>query len=153
MAGIGKDVVFGDDYFVSFKGGYKIVFRDGGFGSETIVNSIGNKEAQKYIERFFDPKQALGPPRGDMMSMRIGFGKYMGSDRKTCLGMEIYGDLDLTNETLRIARMNAIGNMIQPTINAPGTHAKMNPTTATTRAIRPMTLRSLCGRAGMARCG
>lgn len=109
MAGIGKDVVFGDDYFVSFKGGYKIVFHDGGFGSETIVNSIGNKEAQKYIERFFDPKQALGPSRGDMMSMRIGFGKYLGADRKTCLGMEVYGDLDLTNETLRIARMNAIG--------------------------------------------
>lgn len=109
MAGIGKDIVFGDDYFVSFKGGYKIVFRDGGFGSETIVNSIGNKEAQKYIERFFDPKQALGPQRGDMMSMRIGMGKYLGADRKTCLGMEVYGDLDLTNETLRIARMNAIG--------------------------------------------
>lgn len=109
MAGIGKDIVFGNDYFASFKGGYKIIFQDAGFGAKTIVNSIGNEEARKYMERFFDPESALGPPRGDMMSMRCGFGKYMGPDRKTCLGMEIYGDLDLTSETRRIAKMNALG--------------------------------------------
>jgi len=109
MAGIGKDVAFGDDYFASFKGGYKVVFIDTGFGAKTLVNSVGNDEARKYIQRFFDPKSALGPTRGDMMSMRLGMGKYMGKDRKTCIGVEMYGDLDLTSETLRIARMNAVG--------------------------------------------
>jgi hypothetical protein len=109
MAGIGKDLIFNEDYYLSFKGGYKLVFQDAGFGAKTILNSIGNKEARNYMERFFDPKSALGPPRGDMMSMRMGMGKYMGPDRKTCLGFELYGDLDLTAETRRIARMNTIG--------------------------------------------
>ena len=109
MAGIGKDIVFGNDFYASFKGGYKIVFQDSGFGAKTLVNSIGNEEARTYMERFFDPKSALGPPRGDMMSMRIGMGKYMGPDRKTCMGIEVYGDLDLTSETQRIARMNTMG--------------------------------------------
>lgn len=107
--GLGKDVLFGESSFVSFKGGYKLVFQDSGFGAETLTNSVGNKEARDYMSRFFDPKSALGPPRGDLMTMRIGMGKYLGKDRRTCLGLETYGELDLTNETQRIARMNTLG--------------------------------------------
>lgn len=107
--GLGKELFFGDDYYVSFFGGYKIVFQDSGFGAETIVNSVGNKDTRKYLSRFFDPKVALGSPRGDLATMRGGFGKFVGGDRKTCVGIEFYGELDLTSETLRIARMNSLG--------------------------------------------
>ncbi len=109
--GLGKDLFFGyegDTYF-SFRGGYKLLLHDGGFGSETLVNSVGNKEAREYMQRFFDPKNAIGAPRGDLMTMRLGLGKYIGRDKKTTMGIEAYGELDLTNETLRIARMNSAG--------------------------------------------
>jgi hypothetical protein len=109
--GLGKDILFGyeEDTYFSFRGGYKILLHDAGFGSETLVNSVGNKEAQKYMERFFDPKNAIGSPRGDLLTMRFGLGKYVGKDKKTNMGLEVYGELDLTNETLRIARMNSAG--------------------------------------------
>ncbi len=109
--GLGKDLLFGyeDDTYFSFRGGYKLQLHDGGFGSETLVNSVGNKEAREYMERFFDPQNAIGAPRGDLMTMRLGLGKYIGRDKKTTMGIEAYGELDLTNETLRIARMNSMG--------------------------------------------
>ena len=109
--GLGKDIFFGfeENNYFSFKGGYKIMFQDNGFGAETLVNSVGNKKAKEYIERFFDPQNAIGSPRGDLMTMRLGLGKYIGKDRRTNMGIELYGELDLTNETLRIARMNTLG--------------------------------------------
>lgn len=109
--GLGKDILFGidEDIFFSFKGGYKIMLQDSGFGAETLVNSIGNREARDYMSRFFDPQNAIGAPRGDLMTMRLGLGKYLGKDKKSTMGVELYGELDLTNETLRIARMNALG--------------------------------------------
>lgn len=109
MLGLNKDFLFGESSFFSIKSGYKIVFQDAGFGYETLVNSIGNDDGRKFLSRFFNPSTALGSPRGDMMGMRIGMGKYLGKDRKTCMGLEAYGELDLTNETLRIARMNTLG--------------------------------------------
>jgi hypothetical protein len=40
-----------------------------------------------------------------------------------------------------IARMKAMGRRIQPTMSAPGMHAKMNPTIDTMKATRARTLR------------
>lgn len=107
--GLSKDFFFGDDFFFSASGGYKIIFKDAGFGAPTIINSIGNEENRKYMSRFFAPDFALGPDRGDLATMRAAFGKYMGADRKTSVGVEFYGELDLTAATLRIARMNTVG--------------------------------------------
>jgi hypothetical protein len=45
-----------------------------------------------------------------------------------------------------IERMKAVGSKIQPTINAPGMQAKMNPTTAMAHATHATT----CGFAGLA---
>jgi hypothetical protein len=107
--GLGKDFVSESGYYASFFGGYKVVFQDSGFGSETILASIGNDENRKYMNRFFAPQLAVGAPRGDLATIRTGFGKYVGRDSKSCIGVEIYGELDLTDETLRIARMNTLG--------------------------------------------
>jgi hypothetical protein len=108
-AGLGRDFVTDEGYYFSFFGGYKIVFQDSGFGAETILGSIGNDENRKYMNRFFDPAFALGPSRGDLATLRSGIGKYIGRDKKSCVGLEFYGELDLTSETLRIARMNSLG--------------------------------------------
>jgi hypothetical protein len=108
-AGLGKDFVTESGYYFSFFGGYKIVFQDSGFGAETILGSIGNDENRKYMNRFFAPQMAVGAPRGDLATIRGGLGKYIGRDKKSCVGVEFYGELDLTDETLRIARMNSLG--------------------------------------------
>ena len=108
--GVGKDFTHDwDDYFFSLYGGFKHVFFDQGFGSETLVNSIGNPEARKLIATFFDPEMALGQQSGNLLTARTGAGKFLTDSRTSLIGVELYGELDLTNETTREARMNVIG--------------------------------------------
>jgi hypothetical protein len=111
-AGLGRQLYFGDDFCLDIKGGYKVVFFDRGFGSELLVNSIGDDELRKYVSRTFGAVNPVGPPRGDLLNMRVGVGKYFGPDRRTYIGLETYGELDLTNETLRISRMNTLGAQV-----------------------------------------
>jgi hypothetical protein len=111
-AGLGRQLYFGNDFCLDIKGGYKIVIFDRGFGSELLVNSIGDDELRKYVSRTFGAINPVGPPRGDLLTMRVGFGKYFGPDRRTYIGIESYGELDLTNETLRISRMNTLGAQV-----------------------------------------
>jgi hypothetical protein len=107
--GAGRDFFFENDFYVGIRGGYKLVILDTGFGAETMVNSVGNKNLKKEMKTFFDPKTALGRKAGDLVAVRFSAGKYFGTERKACMGVEGYGELDLTDETVRIARMNVLG--------------------------------------------
>ena len=97
------------DFFWKGSLGFKRVFRDTGFGSETMVNSIGNDLARSYIVTYFDPYQALGSQSGNLLSMNLSVNKFIDFHHKSNLGLEIYGELDLTNETVRQSRMTNVG--------------------------------------------
>lgn len=107
--GIGGDFVFGNDFFFGINGGVKFMLLDGGFGSETVSNSFSDDEEREALERFYDPKFDLGAPIGKLASMRVSVGKYFGGYRRVVVGLENYGELDLTDETIRVARMTNIG--------------------------------------------
>jgi len=106
---LGKKFDLGrSDYFVTGYGGYKFV-KDFGFGNETILNAIGNKEIRAEVEQYFNPEKPLGQQKARMFSMRGGVGKTFGADDQLSVGIEGYGELDLTDKIKRTARMTNIG--------------------------------------------
>lgn len=108
--GMGKDIQpVASEYYYSIHGGFKRVFKDDGFGAETIVNSIGDKEQRAYLSTFFDPKNPLNSHAGNLLSVRGGMGKFIGDKKNGAVGAEFYAELDLTNETVRQARMHNFG--------------------------------------------
>lgn len=109
--GIGKDwsPMMDTSLYFSLQGGYKYVFRDNGFGAETITNSLGNKEGRDLLATFFAPKEPLGQKKGSLFMVRGGIGKIFGERRRLRWGVEAYGELDLTNETTRESRMTVVG--------------------------------------------
>lgn len=108
--GMGKDIQpLSSEYYYSIYGGFKRVFKDDGFGSETIVNSIGDKEQRSYLSTYFDPKNPLNSHAGNLLTVRGGMGKVIGDKQNGAVGAEFYGELDLTNETVRQARMHNFG--------------------------------------------
>ncbi len=109
IAGFGKEFfTYDDNYFFSFLGGYKFV-RDNGFGAATIVNSIGHKEAREQAATYFNPQQPLGKKTGNLFTIRGGLGKELGEARMMRIGVEGYGELDLTPKTTRQSRMTNFG--------------------------------------------
>lgn len=109
IAGFGKEFfTYEDDYFFSFLGGYKFV-RDNGFGAATIVNSIGHKEAREQAATYFNPQQPLGKKTGNLFTVRGGLGKELGEAKAMRIGVEGYGELDLTPKTTRQSRMTNFG--------------------------------------------
>jgi hypothetical protein len=107
--GVGKEFYDIDSsFYASFQGGYKFV-RDFGFGSSTLVNSIRNDEARSLAASFFDPKQPLGKPSGNLFVLRVGFGKALGYEHRMFMGVDLFGELDLTPQIARESRMNTIG--------------------------------------------
>ena len=110
--GMGKDFEIGDNLgmFLTFLGGYKLV-RDKGFGSSTITSSIGHKTAQKLLEGFFNPVKPLGPQTGSLFALRLGVGKLLGETQNISVGIEGYGELDLTDRIKRNgqSRMTNVG--------------------------------------------
>lgn len=106
--GIGKEFFTEDDFFFSFLGGYKLV-KDNGFGATTIVNSIGNDEARGYASTFFNPEQPLGTNTGNLFTIRGGLGRELGAAKIIRVGVEGYGELDLTAKTKRQSRMTNYG--------------------------------------------
>jgi hypothetical protein len=109
ILGIGKEFyTYDDDYYFSFLGGYKFV-KDNGFGATTIVNSIGNDEAREYASTFFNPEEPLGTDKGHLFTLRGGFGREIGEAKIIRIGMEGYGELDLTAKTKRQSRMTNFG--------------------------------------------
>lgn len=109
IVGLGKELyTYDDDYYFSFLGGYKFV-KDNGFGATTIVNSIGNDEAREYASTFFNPEEPLGTNTGHLFTLRAGFGKELGEAKIIRIGVEGYGELDLTPKTQRQSRMTNYG--------------------------------------------
>ncbi len=109
VIGLGKEFfTYDDDYYFTFLGGYKFV-KDNGFGATTIVNSIGNDEAREYASTFFNPEQPLGTDRGHLFTLRGGLGREVGEMKMIRMGIEGYGELDLTAKTKRQSRMTNFG--------------------------------------------
>lgn len=107
--GLGKEFyTYDEDYFFNFLGGYKFV-RDNGFGATTIVNSIGNDEAREYASTFFNPENPLGSKIGNLFTLRGSIGRELGEAKIIRVGLEAYGELDLTAKTKRQSRMTNYG--------------------------------------------
>lgn len=107
--GLGKDFRPVDsDLFYSVHGGFKRVFRDAGFGAETVTFST-NKAARDRLATFYNPSKPLGAQSGNMLSVRAGCGHVLGGAERAAIGAELYYELDLTNETVRQARMTNAG--------------------------------------------
>lgn len=107
--GIGKDFYAADEaMYFSFHTGYKFVV-DNGFGSNTIVNSIGNKEARDLAATFFGSEEPIGDNTGQLLMVRVGLGKDFGQNDIMRIGAEAYGELDLTDKLKRESRMTNIG--------------------------------------------
>lgn len=124
-AGFGKEFLLGDsDFFLAAHGGYKFVLRDKGFGAKTLINSIGNAEARELAFTFFDPKQPLGQPAGHLLHLRLGAGRYLDTEQKVSVGVEGYGELDLTDKTIRETRMNVVGANVYLRVRLLGGHRK-----------------------------
>ncbi len=108
--GMGKDFPIGDNLgmFLTLQGGYKFV-HDKGFGSNTIINGVGDKSLRKELQTFFDVEEPLGSKNGNLFMLKTGVGKLLGETENITVGAEIYGELDLTDHTTRASRMTNVG--------------------------------------------
>lgn len=108
--GMGRDFEIGDNIgmFVTALGGYKFVY-DKGFGTNTLLNGIGDKSLRRNLEAFFNPGQPLGTRRGNLFTVRLGVGKLLGETQNISVGAEGYGELDLTDRSTRPSRMTNVG--------------------------------------------
>lgn len=108
--GLGKDFEIGDNIgmFLTFVGGYKYVF-DKGFGDKTIVNSIGDKSQRYNLQQYFGAREPLGSQKGNLFTLRAGVGKELGEGGNMTTGLEVYGELDLTDRIQRQSRMTNAG--------------------------------------------
>jgi hypothetical protein len=111
--GLGKDIYISDStWYFSFLGGYKYVVQDFGFGSNTIVNSIGVAEQRDNAATFFAPVKPLGRASGDMFSVRVGFARTLDWYYRWSAGVEAYYELDLTDKIVRSSRMTTYGAQV-----------------------------------------
>lgn len=112
--GLGKDFYISDStWYFSFLGGYKYVIRDFGFGSNTIVNSVGDRESREDLAQFFGPKgNPIGRPSGDMFSFHVGFARTLDWYYRWSVGIDAFYELDLTDKLVRNSRMTTYGAQI-----------------------------------------
>ena len=109
-AGLGKYFYFADSsIYFSFLGGYKYMIRDYGFGSKTLVNSIGNDFYREETSKFFAPVDALGRPSGDLFAVHVSFAKTLDWYYRWSIGIEGYYEVDLTDKLVRSTRMTNYG--------------------------------------------
>ncbi|MBL7774495.1 MAG: hypothetical protein JNK89_00745 [Saprospiraceae bacterium] len=107
--GLGKDFRPREmDFFFSGHVGLKRVFKDAGFGAETVTFST-NEEAQARLATFYNPSQPLGRQSGNLLAVRVGCGHVLGGAERAAIGAELFYELDVTNETVRQARMTNAG--------------------------------------------
>lgn len=112
--GLGKDFYISDStWYFSFLGGYKYMIKDFGFGSNTIVNSVGRKESREDLAQFFGPQgEPIGRPSGDLFSFRVGFARTIDWYYRWSVGVEAFYELDLTDKLVRNSRMTVYGGQI-----------------------------------------
>lgn len=107
--GFGQEFyILNEAIFCNFLGGYKLIW-DKGFGSNTLVNSIGHKDGRKLVATYFDPVKPLGSDMGNLFVIRGGLGKMVDRDRQWMVGADAYGELDLTPRIKRESRMTNVG--------------------------------------------
>ncbi|MBK8966399.1 MAG: hypothetical protein IPM36_06915 [Lewinellaceae bacterium] len=107
--GLGKDFHPIDmDFFFSGHAGFKRVFKDAGFGAETITFST-SKEARDHLATFYNPSKPLGAQSGNLLALKVGCGHVLGAAERAAVGAELFYELDVTNETVRQARMTNFG--------------------------------------------
>ena len=82
---------------------------DKGFGANTLVNSIGHKDARSLVATYFAPVKPLGTDMGNLFVLRGGLGKTVDRDRQWTVGADVYGELDLTPRIKRESRMTNVG--------------------------------------------
>lgn len=106
---------FGQEFYIlnealycSFLGGYKFIW-DKGFGANTLVNSIGHKDARQLVATYFAPVKPLGSDKGNLFVLRGGLGKSVDRERQWMVGADVYGELDLTPRIKRESRMTNVG--------------------------------------------
>lgn len=107
--GLGKDFrPMDNEFFFSGHAGLKRVFKDAGFGAETLTFST-SKEAREHLATFYNPSKPLGAQSGNLLSLRAGCGYVLGAAERAAVGAELYYELDVTNETVRQSRMTNAG--------------------------------------------
>jgi hypothetical protein len=108
--GMGKEFEIGDNIglYSMLLGGIKVT-QDRGFGSPTLVNSVGDKSLRDNYAAFFNAEKALGSQFGNLFVLRGSLSKAFGDREDFSIGVEGYGELDLTNRTLRKSRMTNAG--------------------------------------------
>ncbi|MCC7244835.1 MAG: hypothetical protein IT269_04085 [Saprospiraceae bacterium] len=108
--GMGKTFEIGDNIgmYTSILGGLKYT-KDPGFGSSTLIHSVGDKSLREELSSYFNAEQALGPTRGHFFVLRGSLMKSFGDREDFSIGVEGYGELDLVNRTLRKSRMTNAG--------------------------------------------
>ncbi len=107
--GFGKEFYILDkEVYCNFLGGYKYIY-DKGFGASTLVNSIGHSDARKLVATYFAPIQPLGSNKGNLFVLRGAIGKTIDRELQWTVGVDGYGELDLTTRLKREARMTNIG--------------------------------------------
>jgi hypothetical protein len=92
----------------NFHAGYKFTY-DRGFGSSTLVNSVGDASLRDKLSSFFNPTQPLGSKFGHLFSLRVGAGQRIGDAQKISVGFDAFGDIDLTPKYKRKGRMTNVG--------------------------------------------
>jgi len=95
----------------SFLAGYKYVI-DQGFGTQTLLNSIGDKSLRDNVSLGFNPSDPLDKKHASLVVARGGVGKVFGWDKRWTAGVDLYGELDLTEKSVRFSRMTNVGAML-----------------------------------------
>ena len=95
----------------SFLAGYKYVL-DEGFGSNTIINSVRDDFMRERLSTFFNPTNPLGRKLGNLLVVRGGVGKVFGWEQEWSAGVDVYGELDLLEKSVRFSRMTNVGAML-----------------------------------------
>lgn len=109
-AGLGKYFYFADSsVYFSFFSGYKYVIEDFGFGSKTLVNSIGNEVIRDNLSKIFAPQNTIGKPSGDLFALHVSFAKTLDWYYRWSVGIEGYYEVDLTDKVVRGSRMTNYG--------------------------------------------
>lgn len=109
--GIRKDFILNDSWTIQGKASFAYVI-DRGFGTSTIINSVGNKVARNSLKNFFvsTPMKQTGSLIGFNCHVFRSFGDIS-------IGAQVYYYLDVTYQLKRYARMNTLGSNIKVVFN------------------------------------
>lgn len=99
----------GEQWYLSFFSGYKFV-KDWGWGTQTLLNSMHNKEARGYAREWFVANDDLGINQAGMIkiSTSIGF-MFL---QNFSLEFEPYYEIDVSGYLKKPARMTNAGVMV-----------------------------------------